>query len=84
MQSKGTCVEDACQFGSVLENRREVCVVRMLDLSRVVGSIHSCLNTLRVELNSHADTCVVGNNAVVVHMHPNVGMVSSLGPLQPP
>ena len=61
MQSEGTYViEDACQLVSGLESHHEVCVVRMLDLSRAVGSTRSRLNVLRVELDSHADTCVVG------------------------
>jgi len=84
-QSKGTCENiDACQFVSGSESRREVCVVRMLDLSRAVGSTRSRLNVLRVELDSHADTCVVCRNALVIHEHPNVVMVSGFDPSQPP
>ena len=63
------------------ESRREVYVVRMLDFSRAVGSTRSRLNILRVELDSHADTCVVGRNALVIHEHPNVVMVSGFDPL---
>ncbi len=77
-------IVDACQLVSRPETHREVCVVRMLDLSRVVGSTHSRLNVLRVELDSHADTCVVGRNALVIHEHPNVVMVSGFDPSQPP
>ena len=85
MQSEGTCVvKDACQLHSALEDHREVCVVHMLDLSRAAGSTRSRLNTLRVELDSHADTCVVGKNALVIHEHPNVVMVSGFDPSQPP
>ena len=81
MQSKGTCVvDDACQFLSALEDHREVCVVRMLDLSHAVGGTLSHINALRVELDSHADTCVVDKNALVIHEHPNVVMVSGLTP----
>ena len=81
----GTCENvDACQFVSGLESHREVCVVRMLDLSHAVGSTRSRLNILRVELDSHADTCVVGRNALVIHEHPNVVMVSGFDPLQLP
>ena len=68
MQYEGTCViEDACQLVSALEGHHEACVVRMLDLSPAVGSTRSHVNILRVELDSHADTCVVGQNALVVH-----------------
>ena len=85
MQSEGTCVvEDACQFLSGLEDHRVVRIVRMLDFSHAVGSTRSRLNTLRVELDSHADTCVVGKNALVIHEHPNVVMVSGFDPSQPP
>ena len=64
MQSEGTCVvDDACQFLSALEDHQEVCVVCMLDHSHAISSTRSRLNTLRVELDSHADTCVVGKNA---------------------
>ena len=81
MQSVGTCVvDDACQFLSVSEDHREVCVVHMLDLSRAVGGTRSHINALRVESDSHADTCVVGKNALVIHRHPNVVMVSGLTP----
>jgi hypothetical protein len=85
MQSAGICViEDACQFISASEGHHEVCCVCMLDLSHAIGSTRSCLNTLRVELYSHADTCVVGRNALVIHEHPNVVMVSGFDPSQPP
>ena len=84
MQSAGTCVVDACQFLSEEEGCHEVCIVRMLDLSHAVGSTHSCCNTLRVEVDSHADTCVVGKNALVIHKHPNVVMVSGFDPSQLP
>jgi hypothetical protein len=85
MQSEGTCViENARQLISALESHHEVCVVSMLDLSRAVGSTGSHLNILRVELDSHADTCVVGQNALIVHEHTNVVMVSGFDPSQPP
>ena len=85
MQSKGTCaVVDACQYPLEEEGCHEVCVARMLDLSHAIGSTHSQLSTLRVELDSHADTCAVGQNALVIHEHPNVVMVSGFDPLQPP
>ena len=59
-QSEGTCaVVDACQFSSEVEAYRGVRVVRLIDLSRHVGSTRSCLSSLRVELDSHADTFVV-------------------------
>ena len=61
MQSEGTDdVVDACQLSSALEAHRDVRVVWLIDLSRSIGSTRSRLNSLRVELDSHADTCVVG------------------------
>ena len=71
MQSAGACVNvDACQHSSGEDSHHEVCVVHLLDLSHAVSSTRSCINTLRVELDSHADTCVVGKNALVIHKHP--------------
>ena len=62
--SEGTCVvDDACQLFSMSEVHRGVRVVRLIDLSHSVGRTHSQPNCLRVELDSHADTCVVGQNA---------------------
>ena len=85
MQSRGTCVvHDACQFFSELEGHREVCIVRMVDISHAVGGTRSRLNCLRVELDSYADTCVVGKNALVIHEHPNIVMVSGINQSQPP
>ena len=85
VQSEGTdfCY-DACQLTSELEEHRDVRVVRLIDLSRSVGSTRSRLNSLRVELDSHADTCVVGRNALVIHEHPHVVLVSDFDPSQPP
>jgi hypothetical protein len=84
-QSEGTCaVVDACQFFSTVEAYRGVHVVRLIDLSRSVNSTCSQFNSLRVELDSHADTCVVGRNALIIHEHPNVVMVSGFDPSQPP
>ena len=85
MQSMGACaVVDACQYTSIVEECREVCVVWMLDLSCTIGSTKSQLSTLRVELDSHANTCVVGKNSLVLHKHHNVVVVSGFGPSQPP
>ena len=84
-QSRGTSVcNDARQLSSKGERHHEVCVVRMIDFSRAIGSTRSRNNSLRVELDSHADTCVVGKNALVIHKHPNIVMVSGFDPLQPP
>jgi hypothetical protein len=49
-----------------------------------IGSTCSQLNTLRVELDSHADTCVVGKECHGNTDHPNVVMVSGFDPAQPP
>jgi hypothetical protein len=85
IQSAGTCVvDDACQFLSASENHQEVCVVCMLNLSHAIGSTRSHLNTVRVELGSHADTYVVGLNDLIIHKHPNVIIVSGFDPSQPP
>ena len=56
----------------------------MVDLSHAVSNTRSQLSSLRVELDSHADTCVVGKNALVIHEHPYIAMVSGFDPLQPP
>jgi hypothetical protein len=81
----GTCVVvDCCQYSLEEDCRCEVCVVQLLDLSHAIGSTHSQLSTLRLELDSHANTCVVGKNALVIHKHPNLVMVSGFDPLQPP
>ena len=83
--SEGTCVvDDACQLFSVSEPHRDVRVVRLIDYSRAVGSTRSRPKCLRAELDSHADTCVVGRNALVVHEHPHIVMVSGFDPSQPP
>ena len=85
MQSSGTCVVvDACLYLLEEEGCHEVCVVWMLDLSHTISSTHSRQSNLRVELDSHADTCVVGKSALDIHEHPNVVMVSGFDPLQPP
>ena len=85
MQSTRTHVNvDACQYSLGEESCHEVCVVCMLDFSRAIGSTCSQINTLKVELDSHADRCVVGKNALVIHEHHNVVMVSGFDPLQPP
>ena len=40
-------------------------------------------NVLRAELDSHADTCVVGRHALIIHEHSHVVMVSGFDPSQP-
>jgi len=52
-------------------------------LPRAIGSTRSRCNVLRVELDSHADTCVVGHHALVIHEDPKVVMVSGFDPSQP-
>ena len=61
---------------------RRVVTVRMVRLSRTIGITRSH-NILRAELDSHADTCVVGRHALVVHEHNKVVMVSGFDPSQP-
>ena len=81
MQSRGTSVVyNARQLSSERECHHEVCVMRMVDFSHAIGSTRSRTNSLRVELDSHADTCVEGKNALVIHEHPDIVMVSSLTP----
>ena len=65
---------------------RYVSTVRTFNLSRAVGSTrtHSRNNVLRVELDSHAETCVVGQHALLIHKHPKVVIVSGFNPSQPP
>ena len=57
--------------------------VRTICLPRAIGSTRSRCNVLRVELDSHADTCVVGRHALIIHEHPKVVMVSGFDPSQP-
>jgi hypothetical protein len=84
-QFEGTCaVVDARQFPSAVEAYHGLRVVWLIDLSHSVGSTRSRLNSLRVELDSHAETCVVGKNTLVIHEHPNVVMVSGFDPSQRP
>ena len=47
-------------------------------MSHAISSTSSHNNVLRVELDSHADTCVVGRHALLIHEHPKVVMVSGL------
>ena len=61
---------------------RRVATVRTVRLSRTIGITRSH-NILRAELDSHADTCVVGRHALVVHEHDKVVMVSGFDPSQP-
>ena len=63
---------------------RSVQVVWMvINWLQAVGSTCSQPNCLRVELDSHADMCVVGQHALVLQEHPKVVMVSGFDPLQP-
>jgi hypothetical protein len=50
---------------------------------RNVGSARSRNDILRVELDSHADTCVVGCNVLIVNEHTHVVNVSGFDPSQP-
>ena len=59
-------------------------ILGYINFSHAVRSTRSPLNVLRVELDSHADTCVVGRNALVIHEHPKVVMVSGFDPSLPP
>lgn len=49
--------------------------------SCTIGITHGH-NILRAELDSHADTCVVGRHTLVIHKHSNVVMVGGFDPLQ--
>ena len=55
----------------------------MLDVSHAIGSTRSRYTPI-VELDSHADNCVVGKYALLIHEHPNVVMVSGFDPLLEP
>ena len=63
---------------------RYVSTVRTFNMPRAVGSTRSHNNVLRVELDSHAGTCIVGQLALLVHEHPKVVMVSGFDPSQLP
>ena len=60
---------------------QSVATVRTVRLSRTIGITRSH-NILRAELDSHADTCVVGRHASIIHEHDKV-MVSGFDPSQP-
>ena len=64
---------------------RQVATVRTVDLSRHIGAAKSSghCNLIKVELDSHADTCVVGKNALVFHKHDRHVMVSGYDPSLP-
>ena len=47
---------------------------------RSVGSARSRNNSLKVELDSHADTCVVGRNVLIINEHTRVVNVSGFDP----
>ncbi len=53
-------VGNASQVDPGQESHQSVRSVRTFCLPRAIGSTHSRCNILRVELDSHADTCVVG------------------------
>ncbi len=60
-QSRGTGVLfDACQHSPVLGAHQYVSTASTLNLSHAIGSTCSHNNVLRVELDSHADTYIVG------------------------
>lgn len=69
-----------CQHSSHL-----VQAVRSINLERFrsIGSARSHNHVFRAELDSHADTCVVGNRALVLSEHPRQVMVSGYDPSQP-
>ena len=52
----------------------------MVNLACTSSTTHSQHN---VELALHADSCVVGQNASIIHKHPNIVMVSAFHPLHP-
>ena len=58
--------------------------MQTVTLSCTIGSTRTQFKLVKVELDSHADTCVVGRNALVIHEHNNVVMVSGFDPSQPP
>ena len=73
---------DACQYSPGIGIHQLVCMVRTLNLSRMISSTHSQNNVLRVELDSHADTCIECQHTLVIHKHPKVVMVSGFDPSQ--
>ncbi len=58
--------------------------MRTFHLSRRIGAASSghC-NVIKVELDSHADTSVVGKNALIIHKHDRFVMVTGFDPSQP-
>ena len=62
---------------------RSVQTVRTFVLRHAVNSTNSRNLSLKVELDSHADTCVVGSNVRIVREHSRVVNVTGFDPLQP-
>ena len=63
---------------------QNVFTMRSFNMSHAVGSMCSCNNVLRFELDSHADTCIVSQHTLLIHEHPKVAMVSGFDPSQLP
>jgi hypothetical protein len=75
---------DACQHSPGMGAHQYVSTVRTYNSSCAVDSTRSHNNVLRVELDSHTDTCGMGRHALLIHEHPKVVMLSCLDPSQLP
>ena len=71
-------VFDACWHCHGWESHENVCSVRTIHLLHAINTTCIQCNVLRIELESHADTCVVGHNALVIHEYPIVFMIKDL------
>ena len=84
MQPEGVSVcEDACQLDPGWGLHQSVRSVRIITLPRAIGSSLSQCKGLKVELDSHADTCVVSRHALLIHEHPKVVPVVLIRRSQP-
>ena len=72
-----------CPILSADLGQRSTATVTTFRLPRHVGSTSSHDKFLRVELDSHADTCVVGRNVLVLQEHTRVVNVSGFDPSAP-
>ena len=62
---------------------RLVTVVTTFRAPRMLAPLNTRNPILRVELDSHADTCVLGRNVLIVNEHTRVVNVSGFDPSQP-
>ena len=78
------CGDTVREYVSEDLGARSVHTVTTFRMPRIVGSASRRTNNLRIELDSHADTCVVGKNVLVLQEHTRVVNVTGFDPSQAP